>query len=167
MKLVLKRAVFDDTGTPGDWSTDGEFICKTLEPPRGAASPCIPAGTYVLELRKLGTSDHDAEATARMGKDDDGNPIHVGMIQLVDVPGRTGVEVHWGNSAADTLACILVGMSSAKILIPGKTQIGYWLNMSFIAYRTLYLRVSHAIATANPGDPVRLTIIDPPGVPVA
>jgi hypothetical protein len=41
------------------------------------------------------------------------------MPLLVDVPGRSDIEIHWGNTEANTRGCILLGDS-----IPGANFIG-------------------------------------------
>lgn len=66
---------------------DGRFECYVLEPP----DP-IPAGIFDILLL------HSARF----------NRI---MPFLQSVPGHTAVEIHWGNTAADTRDCLLVGQT--------------------------------------------------------
>ena len=75
----------------------GEIICWTLEDivrPEGAAKvygqTAIPEGVYNVVLR----------TSPRLG-------IVVPWIE--DVPDFTAIQIHPGNTAADTLGCILVG----------------------------------------------------------
>lgn len=68
------------------------YECYTLELPNlknKARISCIPAGTY------KGIS----------GK----SPKNGLCIKLSDVPNRSFIQIHAGNTVADTLGCILVG----------------------------------------------------------
>lgn len=68
-----------------------DFPCFTLEPPPTAAYPDIPEGRYQVIL----------SYSTRFKKI---------LPQIVNVPGRVGIRVHPGNTAADTEGCILLGM---------------------------------------------------------
>jgi len=79
-------------------SIDGYFGCYLLEPPLGKR---IPGGIYTLGLLKLGRLHNKYKK--------DFPDIHQGMILIKNVPGRSGVELHIGNWATQTSACLLTG----------------------------------------------------------
>lgn len=96
MDLVLRRRRSSATTTIGDLSIDGIAFSQTLEDPVRAGGvkvvgeTAIPAGRYRLVL----------SMSTRFKKL---------MIEVLAVPGFTGVRVHAGRTAKDTLGCILVG----------------------------------------------------------
>lgn len=93
MTIALLREHSTPDGTLGRLSVNGLFLCYSLEPDEDrAAHPAIPAGTYQLGVR----------LSPKFG--------HVVPIVL-DVPGRSLIEVHPGNRDIDTDGCILLGMS--------------------------------------------------------
>lgn len=93
-RLELIRDKQDDIATQGRLFLDGEYLCRTLERPwvdnkRGIS--CIPLGEY-----------HGAvQPSPRFHRD---------LPELLDVPGRTQILIHAGNTPEDTEGCILVGM---------------------------------------------------------
>ena len=96
LPLTLTR--LSDTGheTFGHLSdAENREICKTLELPwqdnRHDVS-CIPAGIY--PLRRRYSPKHDCQ-----------------VFEVASVPGRSDIELHPGNVAADSLGCILLGTS--------------------------------------------------------
>lgn len=71
---------------------DGRLFCWTLEPPDLGNAPkisCIPPGRYPCA----------AAASPRFGR----------AVAVQDVPGRSRILFHAGNTAADTQGCILLG----------------------------------------------------------
>jgi uncharacterized protein DUF5675 len=71
----------------------GHVVCVTLEPPdcgNKSGVSCIPAGTYIAIRYKSPKRGYD-----------------VWLLQHVD--GRTMIEMHIGNTPADTDGCILLG----------------------------------------------------------
>jgi hypothetical protein len=92
MKFTLQRLPQDPHSTPGNLSVDGQFAAVTLELPvkDGQPGSAIPAGTYRIVIYP---SPHF------------GRP----MPLLENVPGRSGVEIHWGDFPDDTRGCLLVG----------------------------------------------------------
>ncbi len=95
MRLQLQRDERCEKGTTGSLLVDDEPFCVTLEPADsvfGAAHPCIPVGAYRVEI---GYSPRFQRQ----------------MPHIVDVPGREGILIHWGNYVENTEGCVLVGSS--------------------------------------------------------
>ena len=96
--MRLQRTSQTDVCTLGELKQDGgEHVAITLELPwrenrRGTS--CIPAGSYTCTRRF--------------------SPSHGKELFWVDgVPDRDAIEVHIGNTTADTQGCILVGQGVA------------------------------------------------------
>lgn len=103
MRLELKREPSTAKSTPGRLFVDGIEHCYTLEDPvRTDPRPetrehegkiygvtAIPAGTYEVILAH----------SPRFGRV---------LPRLLDVPSFSGVLIHGGNTAENTLGCVLV-----------------------------------------------------------
>lgn len=90
MKLI--RIAQNKKGTFGVLVKDDRPICVTCEDPwndNAVGTSCIPAGTY-----------HCAPHSGAKYKD---------VWALENVPGRTAILIHQGNTIKDTRGCILVG----------------------------------------------------------
>lgn len=93
-RFLLIRLESNATATYGQLlDAEGKQVCVTLELPwrdNQHGTSCIPAGTYTAKRRF--------------------SPKHHGEVfGLLDVPGRSDIEIHAGNNAADSLGCILLG----------------------------------------------------------
>ena len=97
MNLTLHRLVDYRTWLFGKLLVDDEFFCYTLE----NSSLRIPAGTYDVRLT----------VSARAARGELWTPDEQHRLPLVAVPGREGIRIHAGNTARDTIGCILVGYS--------------------------------------------------------
>lgn len=156
MRLVLSRFASDAQSTLGRLSIDtGVFSCFTLEDEARAVKLMhetrIPKGTYRLRLKPLGSSRFDDGYLKRFGVG-----FHRGMIELMDVPGFTGVLIHIGNFESDTSGCILVGMGHVL------DARGYHsVTQSAEAYRRLYPLLRDALLA---GDDVTIEIREMPNV---
>jgi hypothetical protein len=102
--LKVERFNFTDLSTEGDFSIDGERFCWTLELPvrDGLPGSAIPIGTYKVT----------AYPSPKFGRI---------MPLLVDVPGRSNIEIHWLNTPSETDGCIGLGDTIGKNFI-GKSR---------------------------------------------
>jgi hypothetical protein len=96
--MILQRANLGEKGKPTFGlmtSRDGKFECVTLERSHDDAEhPCIPQGVYHV------TEDwhHPTDLASRYR-----------CPELLDVPGRSQIQLHIGNVCGHSLGCILIG----------------------------------------------------------
>jgi hypothetical protein len=96
VNILIIRDTFTDISTIGRLFINGESFCDTLENPyinNERNISCIPEGQYKVRLRLA------RESATR-------NYLHL-LVQ--DVPNRSYILFHIGNTAKDTSGCILVG----------------------------------------------------------
>ena len=112
MKLTLCRLTLTPDSTTGQLYIDGQPFCYTLELPviDGLPGSAIPEGTYPVVL---------APSPKFMRSND---PWVLKFAQLIphlyQIPDRTDILIHFGNTADDTNGCILVGTASETKLHP-------------------------------------------------
>jgi Steigviridae/Suoliviridae L,D-carboxypeptidase/transpeptidase len=163
MKLKLQRDPFLPNGTIGQLFVEGNFdrrVCFTLEPRRAASdghlrrpetgppnekritqgSVCIPAGEYRVTI----------DFSPRFQRP---------MPRVLNVPGREGILIHWGNYVENTEGCILVGSSRGTIqgAVP---EPAIWDSRA--TFDNLYREIEGAQAAG-----VVLTIRDADAIPYA
>jgi hypothetical protein len=91
-RITIERETETKDCTSGQMLINGEFLCHTIELPwkdNQSMVSSIPAGKYAGHLR------YDKPDKWR--------------IQLGDVPGRSGIQIHIGNYTREIQGCILVG----------------------------------------------------------
>ena len=96
VNLLLIRETFTKESSIGRLYINGESFCDTLENPyinNERNISCIPEGEYKVRLRLA------RESATR-------DYLHL-LVQ--DVPNRSYILFHRGNTAKDTSGCILVG----------------------------------------------------------
>lgn len=94
LEITIVRTSENATSTTGELYVDGRFVAQTLELPwRNNQSylSAIPAGRYAAHLRYDKTDGW--------------------RLQLNDVPGRSGVQLHIGNYPSQIEGCVLVGLA--------------------------------------------------------
>lgn len=116
IQLELKRVAKKPTYTIGKLYIDGKYFCDTLEDKdRGLTQSmtleqikklkvygetAIPTGTYKINMHTISQKFKNSSWAKEFG----------GVVpRLEGVPGYEGVLLHPGNSAEQSLGCILVG----------------------------------------------------------
>lgn len=106
MTILLKRIALRDTYTIGKLYIDGQLMCDTLEDKvrdlskekKVYGQTAIPYGTYKVNWTY--------------------SPKFKKYMPLIeDVPQFNGVRIHSGNTAKDTLGCILIGENKQKGMV--------------------------------------------------
>lgn len=152
MNIVIKRIIKNPKYTIGNLSVDGHKVCNTLEDPdrelyqsftieeikskKVYGDTAIPIGTYEIDMNTISPKySSKSWAACCKGK----------LPRLKNVKGYEGVLVHVGNSAKDTLGCILVGIYSG----------GNTINSSVKTFEHLYgiMKDAH-----DKGEKINLTI---------
>ncbi len=109
MELVLKRLIKTEKSTIGELSINGSFECYTLEDAERISKvygrTAIPKGQYEVIINYS-------------------NRFKQYMPLLLNVPDYEGVRIHSGNTANDTLGCILVGQKKGVDVI-GASRLAY------------------------------------------
>lgn len=100
--IVVERKTSYSGSIIGQLSVNGTRVCYTLELPwlwneKGVS--CVPNGRYSEFLRYDKTDGW--------------------RIQLIGVPGRSGVQIHVGAYPKHTKGCVLVGTSSGANQVLG------------------------------------------------
>ncbi len=133
MDLSLQRDSTSNEGTTGKLAVNGVFLCYTLELylGDGGVGCAIPEGRYPVVLA---WSPHFQERLAH----------------VLNVPGRSDILIHDGNTEKDTAGCILVGLERLE---PGE------IAESDRARLLLQNKIGTAIAQQ---EPVWITVTNPP-----
>ena len=153
MRLLLERRWRKATYTIGVLSVDGVRFCNTIEDrDRGLkqsdavdwirakkvdGETAIPKGTYRVRMDIVSPK----YAGVKWYKDFCGGL----MPRLMDVPGFDGILIHPGNTAMDSLGCILVGKN---------TKVGR-LTESKATFKEVYRRLKEA---ADRGEEITIEI---------
>lgn len=99
MKTIqMKRVSMNDDGTFGVMIYENIPFLLTLERPwkdnaRGISA--IPLGTYITKRTVT--------------------PKHGNTFEITNVPERTAILIHTGNTEADVEGCVMVGMQFGKL----------------------------------------------------
>ena len=131
MKIKVLRDIFTDKSTTGHLHIDGAWQCYTLEDKirldgsKVYGETAIPAGTYKITLRKEGTMYE----RLKNSMSEYGIGQERGTLWIRDIPGFEYVLIHPGNTPADTLGCLLVGLDRGKDCLTSGTSTGAYLKI--------------------------------------
>ena len=153
MTLELERRWPKATYTIGRLYVDGVYFCNTLEDrDRGLkqtdhpdyiktrkvyGETAIPKGTYAVSMNTTSPKYAAVSWYYQLCKGK--------MPRLQSVPGFEGILIHPGNTALDTLGCILVGKN---------TKVGQ-LTESKAVFKALYKEMKKA---SDRGEEIKITI---------
>lgn len=104
MQLELIRYDMNEHRTFGLLMGNGSVLMHTLERPWQGNSQnksCIPTGKYLVTLAE------SPKFTPVLG---------IWLPELHDVPGRSEILIHHGNTVLDSTGCILVGEQRGRLM---------------------------------------------------
>lgn len=112
MKLSLIRTLFETYYTGGSISVDGIKMCVSLELPVRDGNPgsAIPEGIYPINLRPSPTFIGMANEPGIPDVDRSfWQKYCMVMPHIDDIPERSLIMIHPGNTPNDTHGCVIVG----------------------------------------------------------
>lgn len=125
--LVIQRIKQNSQATFGEWlGVDGKRFCYVLERPwlnNQHGVSCIPAGTYTVRRRW----------SQKHGRD---------VWGLLDVPGRTDIEIHSAADPRQLQGCIAPGTAFGEV----------WTEAFGDGYGVLHSRDAVDLVDAQVGD---------------
>ena len=140
MKLEVIRFNKGKDSTNGilfNTTNERKFLCYTLEDESRTekvyGETCIPEGEYCLGFRTEG--GFDAKYAHRFAD------MHMGMLEVCDVPNFKYILIHCGNTDEDTAGCLLLGDTQENNNIKENGFIG----RSTHAYYRVYQEIAEAL----------------------
>jgi hypothetical protein len=114
MKVLIERAWKKETYTIGRVYVDGKLFCNSMEDKdRGLRQSMTEA-----EVSRMKVYGMTAIPTGKYVVKMTYSPKYKrNMPEVKDVKGFTGIRIHSGNTAEDSLGCILLGHNKQKGMI--------------------------------------------------
>lgn len=124
MKLTLKRIAFKEKYTIGRLYIDGEYFCDTIEDKDRRLNNDMGLAEIMAKKRygetAIPTGHYDVEITY--------SPKYKRMMpEIKDVKGFSGIRIHSGNTAKDTLGCLIVGKNTVVGMVTDSRKTYYKL----------------------------------------
>lgn len=146
MNIILDRRIKGDKATEGEISILGKHECFSLEPVDRGLTSDMPLEN-IKEIKKANPEGKTALPTGTFPITKFFSPAHNMFVpRLMNTPGFDFAEIHTGNTDADTLACIVVGLKIVN---------ADFISDSGKARDALYQKIFEAI---DRGEPVTITI---------
>ena len=144
MKLEVIRfnkGVDSTNGILFDVTEGRKFLCYTLEDEsreeKVYGETCIPEGEYTIRFRSEG--GYHSKYSKRFAD------IHLGMLEVCDVPNFKYILIHCGNTDEDTAGCLLVGDTQEN----NNIKTGGFIGRSTTAYTRIYPDIAKAVAAGE------------------
>ena len=132
MRIKVERKWKKDRYTIGKVYIDGKYLCNSLEDPDRGLSQNMPLEEI---KRKKVYGDTAIPSGVYLISWTYSNRFKKMMPLVNDVKGFDGIRIHSGNSAADTLGCILLG---------DNTKVG-WISNSKTRTNQVYQMIKERI----------------------
>tara|TARA_R100001082_G_scaffold56860_1_gene31336 strand:- start:3770 stop:4288 length:519 start_codon:yes stop_codon:yes gene_type:complete len=118
-------------------NNERKFLCYTLEDEsreeKVYGETCIPEGEYCIQFRNEG--GYHAKYSKRFAD------VHMGMLEVCDVPNFKYILLHCGNTDEDTAGCLLLGDTQEN----NNIKTGGFIGRSTKAYLRVYPKIAQAL----------------------
>lgn len=109
MLVVIERKWKKDTYTIGRVFIDGNFFANSMEDRDRGLTKNMP----LVDIRRIKVYGETAIPTGKYKVTMTYSPKYKRVMpQIMNVKGFTGIRIHSGNTAADSLGCILLGKNN-------------------------------------------------------
>lgn len=119
LHLTLVRKYRKEAYTIGQLFNNGEFLCNTIEDRDRGLNNNMSAAA-ILKIKKpnetaipTGTYRLNVSESPKFKRE---------LIEVVGVPGFSGIRVHKGNSAYDSAGCIIPGINTEAGKVTDSTK---------------------------------------------
>lgn len=140
MELRLSRDYKKDKYTIGRLYINGKFFCNAIEDKdrnlnsdmnesqikglKVYGETAIPIGTYTIDMNTVSPKFKDRSWA---------KPYGGKLPRLLNVKGFEGVLIHTGNTAKDSLGCIIVGLNTKRGMVTNSTEYFHKLMKELLA----------------------------------
>lgn len=114
MELLVKRTTFTEESTVGELYVNGKFECYVIEDKDRGLTKDMPLAT--IEQKKVYGKTAIPKGRYEVAITFS-NHFQKYLPLLLGVPGYEGIRIHSGNTAADSLGCILPGKIKGKNVV--------------------------------------------------
>ena len=118
-------------------NNERKFLCYTLEDEsreeKVYGETCIPEGEYCIQFRNEG--GYHAKYSKRFAD------VHMGMLEVCDVPNFKYILLHCGNTDEDTAGGLLLGDTQEN----NNIKTGGFIGRSTKAYLRVYPKIAQAL----------------------
>ena len=118
-------------------NNERKFLCYTLEDEsreeKVYGETCIPEGEYCIQFRNEG--GYHAKYSKRFAD------VHMGMLEVCDVPNFKYILLHCGKTDEDTPGCLLLGDTQEN----NNIKTGGFIGRSTKAYLRVYPKIAQAL----------------------
>jgi len=119
MELTLKRETFTEESTIGSLSIDGKFECFILEDKDRGLTDAMPLSEIVAHkvygVTAIPYGRYEVDWTLS-------NRFKIFMPIIKNVKGYEGIRIHKGNTAVDSLGCLICGTRKKNNMVTESTM---------------------------------------------
>lgn len=144
IRVVRDMEAATEVSTPGEMTINGTHEAWTLELPikDGLPGSAIPPGVFQVLLTHSPKFSPDRQFQ-RLCEDIGCEPL---MPEIIGIPLRSEIRIHWLNTVDETKGCIGVGQVKSENFI----------GLSRIAFEIFYRQL---VAARKSGEAIRLEVV--------
>lgn len=138
LQLLIIRKYRKADYTIGQLYVNGQFKCNTLED----TDRRLYQGQPIADIARIKVKKQTAIPTGTYRLQVSESPkFKRELIEVLDVPGFSGIRIHRGNTAADSEGCILPGVNNAVGRVSDSTKYELELTKMVKANPEAYLTI--------------------------
>lgn len=138
LQVFINRKYRKETYTIGQLFVNGKMLCNSMED----VDRHIFQGQPLADILRIKVKGQTAIPTGTYRlRVTDSPKFKRELIEVLDVPGFSGIRIHRGNTAADSEGCILPGVNNAVGRVSDSTKYELELTKMVKANPEAYLTI--------------------------